>query len=391
MSPPFLSVIVPVHNDPERLRACLASLAAAGAARYEVIVVDDASTDATRATAGEMGVPLICLEDRVGPASARNRGAERAAGQYLLFIDADISVRPDTLEQVAAAFTADPALDALFGSYDTAPAELNLLSQYKNLFHHFVHQSGREDASTFWSGCGAIRRALFLEMGGFSAGYGRPSIEDIELGARLRGAGRRIALRKDIQVTHLKRWTFWGILRSDVWDRGVPWTRLLLRERSLPNDLNLRLSQRVSALFAWSLVLLLAAGAWWWAPLLLLPTAVFLAIAAADRGTAGARALGTALALFSVVGLVAAGLRFRGGMLAAAALVLGIVAVNRAFYAFFLRERGPRFVLVVLPMHILYYAYSGLALAIGAGGHLRDRLLARARRWRRVSLASRSN
>jgi glycosyltransferase involved in cell wall biosynthesis len=390
MSPPVLSVIVPVHNDADRLRACLASLGVAGAARHEVIVVDDGSTDATRATAQGLGVQLLCLDHRGGPASARNLGAARAIGQYLLFIDADISVHPDTLEQAAAAFAADPTLDALFGSYDTTPAERNLLSQYKNLFHHFVHQSGREDASTFWSGCGAIRRTLFLEMGGFSAGYGRPSIEDIELGVRLRRAGRRIALRKEIQVTHLKRWSLWGILRSDVWDRGVPWTRLILREGRLPDDLNLRFGQRVSALLAWSLVLLLAAGTWQWPQLLLLPTAVFLAIVATDRGTARARVLGAALALVFFGGLVAAGSRFPWGTLAAAALVLGVAAVNPAFYAFFLRERGPWFVLAVLPMHILYYAYSGLALAIGAGAHLGDRLRDRARRWRRIVLASHS-
>src|SRR5262249_21341174 len=151
---------------------------------------------------------------------------------------------PDTIGRAVQAFQADPGLDALFGSYDRTPREPNLISRYKNLYHHFIHQTGSEKATTFWTGCGAIRRSVFLETGGFDTSYGRPCIEDIELGARLCRAGRRIRLAKDVQATHLKKWTLWGVVKSDVCDRAIPWTRLLLRERTLPNDLNLRRSQR---------------------------------------------------------------------------------------------------------------------------------------------------
>src|SRR5690606_2357585 len=98
------------------------------------------------------------------------------------------------------------------------PAASNILSQYKNLFHHFVHQQGRREAKTFWAGCGAIRRSVFEEVGGFSTAYGRPCIEDIELGSRLVRAGRRIVLDKSIQARHLKRWSLWSVIKSDVLD-----------------------------------------------------------------------------------------------------------------------------------------------------------------------------
>ena len=91
-----------------------------------------------------------------------------------------------------------------------------------------------ERATTFWSGCGAVRRSLFLDMGGFDESYARPCIEDIELGARLTRSGHAIVLRKSMQVTHLKKWTFWSMLKSDIWDRAVPWTNLVLREGKLP-------------------------------------------------------------------------------------------------------------------------------------------------------------
>ena len=68
----------------------------------------------------------------------------------------------------------------------------NFVSQYKNLFHHFVHQDASGTATSFWAGCGAIRRDIFLRLGGFNTAYKRPSIEDIELGYRLTRAGHRI-------------------------------------------------------------------------------------------------------------------------------------------------------------------------------------------------------
>ena len=52
----------------------------------------------------------------------------------------------------------EPGIAAVFGSYDDEPGAPNLVSQYRNLLHHFVHQTGRTEASTFWTGCGAVRR-----------------------------------------------------------------------------------------------------------------------------------------------------------------------------------------------------------------------------------------
>jgi cellulose synthase/poly-beta-1,6-N-acetylglucosamine synthase-like glycosyltransferase len=80
----------------------------------------------------------------------------------LFFVDADVMVSPDAIERVLGYFHREPEIDALFGSYDDQPAEPNFLSQYRNLLHHYVHQCGREEASTFWGACGAIRRDVFL-------------------------------------------------------------------------------------------------------------------------------------------------------------------------------------------------------------------------------------
>src|SRR4029077_8557446 len=122
--------------------------------------------------------------------------------------------------------------------------------------HCYVHHNSRREACTFWSGCGAIRKAVFLEISGFDESYDRPAIEDIELGYRLNSAGKKLLLDTSMLVKHLKRWSFFGLIKTDIMDRGIPWTELILRDRKLPNDLNLQLSQRVSVALMFPLMLM---------------------------------------------------------------------------------------------------------------------------------------
>jgi hypothetical protein len=171
---------------------------------------------------------------------------ERADGTVLLFVDADVVVAPGTVSHVAAAFAGDAGLAACFGSYDDRPRAPGLVSRYRNLLHHFVHQDGNAEAATFWAGLGAVRRTIFLDVGGFDAArFPRPSIEDIELGYRLRRAGHRILLDKGLQGTHLKRWGLVSMIRTDDVP-GLAVGPLVLRRRT-PRGPQPRGTQRASA------------------------------------------------------------------------------------------------------------------------------------------------
>jgi GT2 family glycosyltransferase len=136
----------------------------------------------------------------------------------------------------------------MIGSYDDEPFESNFLSQYKNLLHHFVHQTSNIRASTFWGACGAIRRDVFLKIGGFDKKYRRPSIEDIDLGYRLKKAGYRIYLLKQIQVKHLKHWGIFSLLKADIFYRALPWTDLIFNDGRIIDDLNLKRASRISVI-----------------------------------------------------------------------------------------------------------------------------------------------
>src|SRR5260370_40014690 len=162
-------------------------------------------------------VQLIASGARRGPAAGRNAGVRAATGDVILFLDADVCAQSDTVRRVRELFAADPSLDAVMGCYDDFPADPSFWSQYRNLLHSYYHRAGRERATTFWTGCGAIRRQVFLDFHGFDeVRYRRPSIEDIELGDRMYREGRQLRLDPSLLVPHLKRWTFWSILATDV-------------------------------------------------------------------------------------------------------------------------------------------------------------------------------
>src|SRR5919108_6245541 len=126
---PTLSVVIPVYNGTEDLQRCLAALAASQYDAFEVLVVDDGSTQPVEPVVTAYGCRYLHLAGPGGPARARNHGATHATGQYLVFIDADVCVHQDTLARFAERFTADPTLAAVVGSYDDAPTVSNFLSQ----------------------------------------------------------------------------------------------------------------------------------------------------------------------------------------------------------------------------------------------------------------------
>ena len=324
-----LSAVIPAYQASRVLPACLDALAASNVQPQEVIVVDDGpSTDDTAAIARGRGARVISMTRQLGPGGARNAGVAAAGGDLILFVDSDVCVRPDAVGKLVAVFADQHDIAAAFGSYDTSPPASNFTSQYKNLLHHYVHQQGREDAQTFWAGLGAVRRSAFEAVGGFDAQrYGRPSIEDIELGYRLLAAGGRVRLVKSAQGTHLKRWTLSGMLRTDVFDRAIPWTELILSSGRMPDDLNLGWRHRLGVASV-GLALAAAVGALF-APQLWIFVLLMLAVAAG----AGSDAI-----------------------------------------AFFARERGILFALRAIPLHLAYFAASGFAFAVGLLRHGKRRL-----------------
>jgi glycosyltransferase involved in cell wall biosynthesis len=329
---PRMSVIVPVLNGSEVLPSCLDALNRSEYPEFEILVVDDGSSDSTPQVAERHGARCIRNPYTMGPASARNLGACHAAGDILVFVDADVVLPPDGLHLIAEDFCRNPFLTAVFGSYDDSPASPNFVSQYKNLMHHYIHQTSQESASTFWAGCGAIRKSVFEEFGGFDAArYTGPTIEDVALGMELAKSGHSILLDKRLHVKHLKQWTALSLLRTDIFHRAVPWTRLILNTRHLPDDLNFDYSARVSSFLV------------------------------------GLLALACALIPFAFVRPWPA---VKGPLVGVAALIaLVLLYLNGRVYRFFLRKRGWWFAARSVLAHWAYYLYGGITFFVVAVQH----------------------
>lgn len=228
------------------------------------------------------GARLMAIDGPQGPATARNRGAAAAQGEVYVFIDSDVVVHADALERIRDVLTSHPDADAVFGAYDERPEASGVVSRCKNLSHAFIHRRSRPEATTFWAGLGAVRARAFRRVGGFDERFRRPSVEDIDLGYRLTAAGFRVRLDPAIQGTHLKRWTLWMAIRTDIRDRGIPWTQLLHRYGGMRNDLNLTRRHRGAVVLAY--LGCAAIGAALWQPAWLTAAlALFAAIAWLDR------------------------------------------------------------------------------------------------------------
>jgi GT2 family glycosyltransferase len=289
---------------------------------YELIIVDDHSSDGSDVIARMRCDTFIRLEKNSGPSAARNEGAKSANSDLLFLLDADVLVEPDTLERVLAVFEKNPGVSASFCSYQHDTIPQNFISQYKNLQHHYTHQISGREAATFCGGFGAIRTDVFNEMDGFDVE--QLAMEDVELGYRLHKEGHRILLTPEIQLTHCKQYSLSKLVVSDVFYRAIPWTKIMLQRRIFRSDLNMH-SNNMLSLFVVLLMIL--------TPIFPLPL------------------LATEVALLTL-----------------------FVVLNREFLNFLFRSRGWFFALRALPLIWFQYFYSGVGLGLGMLAFLKDTL-----------------
>jgi glycosyltransferase involved in cell wall biosynthesis len=289
-----------------------------------VLVVDDGSTESIKPLVNRFGYRYLRIDGPGGPARARNQGVQQTESEFVIFIDADVCVHPDAIERFMQNFASDKSLAAVIGTYDDAPADPGFLSQYRNMFHHYTHCQSAGQVTTFWSGCGAMRRDIFIKYGGFDEQrYRRPAIEDIELGTWVAADGGRIVLDQAIQCKHLKRWSFSNMVKTDVCQRGIPWIDLMLRSGKAVKTLNVTGSQRLSVGLVFAACGLVVLAIWW-------PWAL--------TGTAAA--------------------------------IIAVTLINIDLYRFFASRRGLWFATKSLVLHWLYFVCCGLSVPLGLIKHL---------------------
>ena len=209
-----ISVIIVNYNSGARLKRCLDALDTQTFKDFETIIVDNASTDGSASATNEtaLAIKLIQSEDNLGFAVANNNAAKVATGEWIAFLNPDAYARADWLEQLIAATTRYPNIDA-FGSTQRDAVDPKIIDGAGDVYHalgltYRAHNGKALDEAPPDHGCFSpcaaammIRKTSFQSLGGFDEGffcYG----EDVDLGFRLRLAGGTAIQLRDAVVLH---------------------------------------------------------------------------------------------------------------------------------------------------------------------------------------------
>jgi glycosyltransferase involved in cell wall biosynthesis len=229
---PVVSVVIPAFRAERHLAACLDGLdSQVDPPPFEILVVDDASPDATAEVALGRDVRLVRHVRNRGAAAARNTGGAASTGDVLLFIDSDVIPGPDLVAGTAALF-ADAGVVAATGRYAAQPANEGRFARYKArwTWHCWQNTGAKDGWSTHLQGAlAAVRRDAFEAVGGFDEQYAGGNVEDYELSARLRTRG--IAIHFDDRLSGRHHFPGFRTVARNYWERTRMWVRLAPEQR----------------------------------------------------------------------------------------------------------------------------------------------------------------
>lgn len=212
-----IRIVIPTYNSERTIEKCLKAVYSSDYKDFEVVVVDDGSTDNTVKLANKFPCKLIKSTVNKGPAHVRNVGAKNCNKNYLLFIDSDVIIKEDTISKLITRVQKEK-VEAVIGSYTTIPINPSKYSIYHNLFqyyYYFLRTAQQSKITTlFWTGCGLVETKAFNQIGGFREEDKYKSSEDDMLGYDLTNNRNEIYIDIDITVYHDHYYNFKSLLRN---------------------------------------------------------------------------------------------------------------------------------------------------------------------------------
>ena len=206
-----VSVIIPMYNASGCIESCLSAVSKQTVKDFEVLLIDDCSTDDTVQKAERYPFKIIKTEKRISPARVRNYGAKNASGDILIFVDADVVLKPDSVEGIVGAISR-PDTDSVFGIYEEATPQAGFFSQFQNLFIIYRYERLPRVTDITCSFFFAIKRSVFEAIGGYNEKMSY--YEDIEIGKRLDKEGYHCRFDPNLKVTHLKYYNHLGLVKD---------------------------------------------------------------------------------------------------------------------------------------------------------------------------------
>ncbi|MCL6471421.1 MAG: glycosyltransferase [Firmicutes bacterium] len=229
-----ISVIIPNHNKGTALEKCLEAVFASKYENYEVIVVDDCSTDNSLEIAARFPCKVIGLSEHSGAARARNIGAGNSNGEILFFIDSDCLLQENTLSAVNQSMAQHSGLlTVIGGTYTRLPFDRTFFSTFQSIFVNYFETKNNEP-DYIATHAMAIYASLFKVIGGFEEHF-LPILEDVEFSHRLRRSGCRLVMDADILVQHVFNFSLLKSLRNAL-KKSMYWIMYSIRNRDLLAD-----------------------------------------------------------------------------------------------------------------------------------------------------------
>jgi GT2 family glycosyltransferase len=222
---PRISVVVPAFNGASTLPSCLRALRESSYPDFEILVVDDGSGDGSADLAVPLADQVIRGDRQRGVAEARNRGARRATGALLCFVDQDVVVARDTLEKVARFFEARPSAAAVTGILSREHPNADFFSQYKNLYMNYIFSRLPDRVGFLYGSLYAVRKEAFEDHDPETL------LPDTELGQRLHAAGKEVYFDRGLEVIHLKKYSMARFFRNDFFIPFV-WAEVFVKHRA---------------------------------------------------------------------------------------------------------------------------------------------------------------
>jgi len=228
-----VSVVIPAYNAERTIDRCLQSVVTQQKiddCEYEIVVVDDASTDGTKKKIKKYPVRLIDLVYNLGPAAARNRGVKETKGDIVVFIDADIEIKDrDALAKINELFVKRLDIFGVIMIKDKKALNKGLTPKYWALYKYYLWNLPGDFQSSFTTERSAVRREVFNKVGYFNEKYKKADVEDFEFGYRLDKFDLKVLIARDIKVLHHFE-TFVQSIKKII-KRSWQWIRLFIRRK----------------------------------------------------------------------------------------------------------------------------------------------------------------
>lgn len=224
-NPVVISVLIPTCNNDKTIERCLEAVRGSTYQNYELIIIDCGSKDRTVAIVNNYADDIVKLETGFTRSQARTAGRKIANGEIIVNIDSDVVISKDTLEKIDKYFREHKEVDAITGMLSKEHPNPDFFSQYKNLYMHYIFKKLPERITFLYGSIYAYRSSLSTQHF-----HDKKTADDTAFGQKIFSEGYAIAVVKDLEVVHLKKYSIFSFIKNDF---RIPfdWADIFLRHK----------------------------------------------------------------------------------------------------------------------------------------------------------------